>query len=488
MQRCRPLLSPKLISNHHPKNTVKWRPGSHGFYKPHYGASKMKWKFTLPYMREVDSLIHYPEVSRVTGKPINWHDEEPQDAYDGVRFYGEHTLELKGMPMGRTPEYMQERLRRFFAKFGPVVHCRANPHPLDPYQCEGTAYVSFRDKQTALKALQAPLKFPASLHDKVVSMRHLDSDKTNDPNYFEKAKFWNAEILALARKLHTQLCEDPQFQIEGKPLAHIGRGLLEREIVELPAEEMALANQKAMRGRGGVPLSKGGLAVTATTRLVPAHNAVKQRFGTWAAFLGEDPFDELFALHRGPAQDSRIAAPTEEAELFALHPAQDSILAAHTEEAPDQSQREQVVVKPRLVSMVQRTRILTRAKLVLQQRLHAEFSIWWREGKVPLPEYTQRRVTWWDHTPVLPWELQIQSRSRDRHRIFDERYLYRQQLVRARNEQRREKRSEWTETRQNMAEEKRQAKVERRARALAAVSAANCGNLLGQLGGGLVQP
>eukprot|EP00439_Symbiodinium_sp_Y106_P018057 s4291_g2.t1 len=60
-----------------------------------------------------------------------------------------------------------------------------------------------------------------------------------------------------------------------------------------------------------------------------------------------------------------------------------------------------------------------------------EFSIWWREGKVPLPTYTQRRVTWWDHLPPLPFEVQIQSRSKDRHRIFDERFLYMRSIIKA---------------------------------------------------------
>lgn len=60
--------------------------------------------------------------------------------------FGPHTIELDGMPMGRTPEYMQERLRRFFSKFGIVKICRAIPHELDPYQCQGKAYVTFRDR------------------------------------------------------------------------------------------------------------------------------------------------------------------------------------------------------------------------------------------------------------------------------------------------------------------------------------------------------
>eukprot|EP00913_Durusdinium_trenchii_P033335 g31208.t1 len=74
-----------------------------------------------------------------------------------------------------------------------------------------------------------------------------------------------------------------------------------------------------------------------------------------------------------------------------------------------------------------------------------EFSVWWREGKVPLPVYTQRRVEWWDHKPPLPFELQIMSRSMHRVRMFDEKFLYQRRIVRARQERRKAKAAEWTE-------------------------------------------
>eukprot|EP00931_Biecheleriopsis_adriatica_P048545 TRINITY_DN28052_c0_g1_i1.p1 TRINITY_DN28052_c0_g1~~TRINITY_DN28052_c0_g1_i1.p1 ORF type:complete len:505 (+),score=88.84 TRINITY_DN28052_c0_g1_i1:50-1516(+) len=466
-------LSPKLKSNQHPRNTVKWRPGTHGFYKPRLGASKMKWQFTLPYVREVDSLYHYPEVSRVTGKTVDWYQGEPEDGYEGSRIYGENTLQLKGMPLGHTPEYVQERLRRFFSKFGPVQQCRAEPHPLDPYQCEGTAFVSFRDKATALKALRAPLKFPASLHDKVVSMRHLDSDKTNDPNYHEKAKFWNAQLIAIARQLHTQLLSSDGFRAVGKPLATVGSDIWERELVELPEpdyDDPAGAKAAAARapwGRGGVPLSKGLFG--APTRYVAAEDAVLRRFGSWQAFLAEPPLDELFRLERRRPSSAQDGASTI------------SRSSDESEETGSADSESVVVVRPRLVSSLQRARVLTRVRMALAKKLHEEFSVWWREGKVPLPEYTQKRVTWWDHKPKLPFDVQLQSRSKDRHRIFDERFLYRQQIVRARNEQRKEKRAEWKEERKKLLEEKEQRKAERRERAMKVVSGSRCSGLLGDL-------
>lgn len=489
MRRSCVALSAKLRLSTHPKHRLSWRDGRDGFFRAKNGASKMKWNYTLPYRRETDSLFHYPEVSRVTGKPIDWYHDEPQDGYDGARVFGQHTLELQGMPFGRTPEYIQERLRRFFSKFGPVVQCRAEPHPLDPYQCEGKAFVTFRDKQTALKALRAPLKFPASLHDKVVSMRHLDSDKCNDPDYREKAKFWNRELVGLARQLHEQLSVDPEFRSAGKRLDQIGLGLFERELVAVqPANP-----DWAMHGRGGVPLPKG--LHGAPTRLVPAGPAVKRRFGSWELFLAEPPMDLLFAIERRPEEPAAAASTSSSGSQGAA--AEGDAAAeggAAAEGAPAATAAEVPVVLPRLLSKVQRSRLLFRLRMVLEQRLHGEFSIWWREGKITLPEYTQRRVDWLKHKPALPWELQIQSRSMHRHRIFDERYLYKMQLVRARNAKRKEKRSEWNETRKNMLTEREQVLKQRREWALSAVEREKVPGLLGAFhprtvqGGGRAPP
>lgn len=466
MRRTCVALSPKLQSNTHPKNAVRWKPGSPGFWRPKYGASMMKWHFMLPYRREVPgSLYHYPEISRISGKPVDWYHGEPTDGYEGSRIYGEHTLELSGMPMGRTPEYMQERLRRFFSKFGPVTHCRAEPHGLDPYQCEGTAYVSFRDRNTALKALKAPLKFPASLHDKVVYMRHLDTDRRNDPDYYEKSKFWNNELISIARQLHMQISGDAELRAVGKPIASVGSGIFEREIIT-PTErqhpfDAAAASERLLPGRAGVLPSKGGLLASSPTRVVSAVVSVPQRFGSWESFLSEPPFDELFRLERrGPSVEDNES---------------------------DVAPAGLLVVTPRLVSTRQRARILGRARLALGRRLHDEFSVWWRQGKVPLPEYTQERIRWWDHKPPLPFEYQIMSRSKDVVRIYDERFLYKHQLMMTRNKKRAENRAAWAETRKQILADKKRAVDERREKALAAVNRDRATGLLG-ISRGLVGP
>jgi len=470
MQRSCAALSPKLKLNTHPKNVVRWKPGTPGFWKPKYGASKMKWQFTLPYVREYESLHHYPDVSRITGQPINWYHGEPQDGYDGMRIYGDHTLKLHGMPMGKTPEYMQERLRRFFAKFGPVRQCRAEPHPMDPYQCEGTAYVTFDDRKTALKALAAPLKFPASLHDKVVSMKHLESGKTNDPDYYEKSKFWNRQLKELARKLHMLMSSDPSLCAEGRPVALIGTDLLERELVQLPSSSPGAT--RIPYGRGGVPISRG--LHDSLTRLVPAGPSVHRRFGSWENFLTTPPMDELFTMevkHLSPLAEESDTGVKKPTEHEGSSPALIKSKMANVDSV--------LVVRPRLVTAVQRSRILVRLQNELRQRLEAEFSIWWREGKVELPEYTQRRVDWWLHKPKLPMSIQIMSRSKDHGRIFDERFLFKMQLKRKRHEERKERIDEIKEARTGEMESSKKAREERRQKAIEEVEKAKCVGLLG---------
>ncbi|CAE7937258.1 unnamed protein product, partial [Symbiodinium sp. KB8] len=171
-----------------------------------------------------------------------------------------------------------------------VQQCRAEPHPLDPYQCEGTAYVSFRDKATALKvdelfyvifarfevfqALRAPLKFPASLHDKLQtrSLSAATEDKTNDPQYLVKAKFFNRQLLYIARQLHVQALE-----------------LSEPDFADPAGAEAAAF--RAPKGRGGVPMPQKTFGVL--TRQVPAEVASGE---SYPEFLGQPPLDELFAL------------------------------------------------------------------------------------------------------------------------------------------------------------------------------------------------
>ncbi|CAL1145991.1 unnamed protein product [Cladocopium goreaui] len=209
---------------------------------------------------------------------------------------------------------------------------------------EGTAYVTFRDKAAAMKALRAPLKFPASLHDKVISMRHLDSDKTNDPMYLEKAKFWDRQLISLARQLHVQLLSNEEYRGVGKAFSLVDRGLWEHEMVELPRPDFAdphCAEAMALQspwGRGGVPFPKKLHGVP--TRIVPAQESVLRRFGNWAEFLTMAPFDELFALESkvpdagGEASESGTAkVQASAAARITDSNARGSVMAASTKRA-----------------------------------------------------------------------------------------------------------------------------------------------------------
>lgn len=232
-----------------------------GFYKPFMGASLMKSYYKPTYKRLSNSLHHYPEVSRVSGKPIDYLYDKPKSGYEYQKIYGDNTLELKGMPSRRTPEYMQERLRRFFSKFGRVVTCRCLPHPLDPYQCEGTAYVSFREKKSCFDALKAPLQFPVSLQSKTVSMRYMAEDKINDRKRIDKVKHWNSQLVSIARQLYTLLT------VSGpKPLESVAC-----QLIEIPF---------------------GGKAPET------AEVAVYEIFREWETFLRFEQCAELFHVHQ----------------------------------------------------------------------------------------------------------------------------------------------------------------------------------------------
>ena len=57
----------------HPKYKIR-----HWFKQP-YGATKFKWHYEIPYERlDETSLHHFPEVSQVTGEPIDWYGGEPR--------------------------------------------------------------------------------------------------------------------------------------------------------------------------------------------------------------------------------------------------------------------------------------------------------------------------------------------------------------------------------------------------------------------------
>lgn len=158
-----------------------FRKGIPGFYAGRLGSSFMKFWPTMPYKRCSESLNHYPDRSLISGRKIDWLYGHPKSSYEPIGTYGENTLEVTGLPLGSTPEYIQERLRRFFSKFGTVTLCRALNHPLDPYQCEGTAYVGFRSSESLSGASKAVLRFGSrKLGHRTLRLRALTNDIVTD--------------------------------------------------------------------------------------------------------------------------------------------------------------------------------------------------------------------------------------------------------------------------------------------------------------------
>ncbi|CAJ1367197.1 unnamed protein product [Effrenium voratum] len=134
-----------------------------------------------------------------------------------------------------------------------------------------------------------------------------------------KAKFWNSQLISIARQLHVQLMSDPDLRGAGKLLSVVGTGLWEREMVELPEPEVAdpasaeAMAKKAPWGRGGVPFPKK--LHGSPTRVVAAQEAVDKRFGNWAEFLSFAPLDELFSLERESGEGSRSKFESQQAKL-----------------------------------------------------------------------------------------------------------------------------------------------------------------------------
>lgn len=178
----------------------------------------MKFRPVIPYSRRSDSLIQYPDVSTVTGQKLSWMFDSPKSGFEALKVYGENTLEVTGLPMGFTPEYMQERLRRYFAKFGPVVICQALNHPLDPYQCEGTAFISFREMSSAESALKSVIRLSPRMDNRVLSLRLLATDERHEGKETMRSKQQAcASLVDQVSKLHKDLLSS----LEGAPLGEM---------------------------------------------------------------------------------------------------------------------------------------------------------------------------------------------------------------------------------------------------------------------------
>eukprot|EP00916_Digyalum_oweni_P009262 GHVL01015647.1.p1 GENE.GHVL01015647.1~~GHVL01015647.1.p1 ORF type:complete len:370 (-),score=63.49 GHVL01015647.1:1144-2253(-) len=328
------------------------------------GGSFFSHPFVKPYIRKTNSLFHYPLVSDVTGKQINWMKDDPKSGYEQVRSLGRNTIELKNLPMGKTCEYLQERLRRFFSKFGRIKHCRCMPHPLDPYQCEGIGYITFYDKYSSIKAIKSTLKFPDSLLNKTIAMRCLDTDKQNDILYIKRSCHYQREIISISRELYKNLDKNGP-----RMLSCLFFGVTERKF-----------------GRGD---------------LRAPGDSINSIYGDVETYLKSKHFNNLFDVTEGESKDTTI-------------------------------------VRRRIQSPEYVERILIMARNYMKAELSRELSVWWREGRIPLPEYTQKQVDAWLHKEPIPYEIQVMSKPLLTKRIFEPEEMFKVKLKRIRIEEKKQ--------------------------------------------------
>lgn len=115
---------------------------------------------------------------------------------------------------------MQERLRRFFSKFGRVTMCRAINHPLDPYQCEGTAYVSFREFESCETAAKSVLRLGTrDMGYKVLTMRVMKTDELFDGRTQIAERQGEIDgIMVSTRRLYQALTGDSEAEVTATTL------------------------------------------------------------------------------------------------------------------------------------------------------------------------------------------------------------------------------------------------------------------------------
>ncbi|CBZ52916.1 hypothetical protein NCLIV_027040 [Neospora caninum Liverpool] len=370
----------------------------------------MKWYFQKPYVRRVPSdFFRFPVVSQVTKQKIDWLYHHPRSGYEGACVFGQNTLEVTNLPMGKTCEYLQERLWRYFGKFGIVEHVRVLPHERDP-------------RIASLRAVRLPVHLPASLHNRVLHLRHLGTDKSSDDLFYFRRHQAVRNLLSVAQQLYAYLEQ---------------RG-------PLPA-------QKALRL----------LFERSYPRLAwrQAGYSVRACCGSWLGFFSRSPFNELFYLahqeeaggltRKGSGLDSDAQGSRKmisSAGVASTEEKRGRRKKAKRGEAEDGSAQElnkltdrqekdmlkKLVVFPHLLSRDKLQALLLRAGRLLQMDLQNELSVHWRTDRPPLPDWTQKQIQLWQHQDPLPEELQIWSRTKDYYKIHEERFLFKLKLKKER--------------------------------------------------------
>ncbi|KAL8438901.1 hypothetical protein Efla_005381 [Eimeria flavescens] len=244
------------------------------------GASRMRWPYRPPAAAAAAAAaasaaadwrewVRQPVRSPETGEPIDWLHKAPESGLEPLGVYGPHVVQVDNLPFGKTPEYLQERLCRYFSRFGHVTHVHVLPHQADPYQTCGRAFVAFERRESALEAVRLPVRLPASLHFKVLRLRHVASGRCSDELYIHRKLHANRNVLFLARQFYLALLQ------AGGPLS------------------LSCLRRKALircfsSGDRSIPHERGAWR--------EAQGCVSLLFGSWQAFFSSEPFSELFLI------------------------------------------------------------------------------------------------------------------------------------------------------------------------------------------------
>ncbi|XP_955003.1 SfiI-subtelomeric fragment related protein family member, putative [Theileria annulata] len=347
------------------------------------------------------SILHNPLIYNIKGNLINWMYNKPYNRLDVITIYGRNTIELNNIPMGYTPEYIQERLRRYFSKFGIVTFVRCLTHELDPYQCNGIGYVSFRTKKSSLEASKTNLILPFTLHNKIISIQHLYYNTHNDINYYFKQLHFNKQILLIIQQIYYNIfnngIDNGIFQNQDYRDGNFKNGnfggVNSNGIIGKGNFKNGISNG-IINGNVNVNFDNGIFEKCFyTNKFIKAGSSIFNIFGSWDNFFNQYPINCLFKIIDGK-------------------------------------------VTLLLCSEERLKRILKSIEIILSKKLDESISINWRLGKLELPEQAKKEANELYHLEPLPEQLQLFSRSHTMYRLHDERYLFKFSLKQKRNQQR----------------------------------------------------
>lgn len=158
------------------------------------------------------SLFHQPLYSPNSKNVIDWRYCTPKSGYEYMYIYGENTIEITNLPNNKVNEYVQERLRKSLNKYGRLKIIRCLSKKNDPYVNNNVCYATFLNKRDMNKCIKnLHIRFPFSLQSKIIKLKSLLTNKTNDYNYFFKQDHYNYGVINIALNLFKYLQKKNSF-------------------------------------------------------------------------------------------------------------------------------------------------------------------------------------------------------------------------------------------------------------------------------------